>query len=68
MFRIIHLKGDVFRIIHRKMYSWWEIFGGYMFRIICLKGDMFYIPEAGFFRSTDFSFYLLNQFDWSKMT
>ena len=27
-----------------------------------------YIPEGGFFRSTDFSFYLFNQFDWPKMT
>ena len=27
-----------------------------------------YIPEGGFFRLTDFSFYLLNQYDWPKMT
>ena len=53
-----------------------------MFRIIYLKGDMFCITldhsrktmtmliyiYIRFFRSTDFSFYLFNQFDWPKIT
>ena len=46
MFRIIHMKGDVFRIIHRKMYGWCLLVGIFevdMFRIIYLKGDMFCI-------------------------
>ena len=42
MFRVINVKGDVFRIIHRKMDSWWgcvpfyilEGGGGGMFCII----------------------------------
>ena len=41
LFRIIYLRGDMFRIIHRKFK-----FGGDMgdlFRIIYLKGDLFRI-------------------------
>ena len=34
IFRIIHVKGDVLRIIHRKMYQLVGIFGGDMFCII----------------------------------
>ena len=70
MFRIIYLRGDVFRIIHRKLKFGGDIWGG------CVP---FYIPEGGcvpyffpdreiLFGSTDSSFchshlwfYLLNQ-------
>ena len=62
MFRIIHVKGDVFRIIHRKMHSWWGYLEGNVLHYI-----RYSIPEGFFFRSADFSFYLFNQFDWSKM-
>ena len=46
MFRIIYLRGDVFRIIHRKFKFGGNIGGGGggdLFRIIYLKGDVFRI-------------------------
>ena len=48
MFRIIYLRGDVFRIIHRKLKFGGDIWGGGggggdLFRIIYLKGDVFRI-------------------------
>ena len=42
MFRIIYLRGDVFRIIHRKLKFGGDIWGD-VFRIIYLKGDVFRI-------------------------
>ena len=38
MFRIIHLKGDMFCIIHRKMYSWWGYLEGICSALYILRG------------------------------
>ena len=45
MFRIIYLRGDMFRIIHRKLKFGGDIWrgGGDVFRIIYLKGDVYRI-------------------------
>ena len=51
MFRIIYLRGDVFRIIHRKLKFGGDIWGGDLFRIIYLKGDVFriFFPDRRFY-------------------
>ena len=61
MFRIIYLRGDVFRIMHRKLKFGGDIWGrggggGDLLRIIYLKGDVFRIFFLILFRSTDSSF------------
>ena len=70
MFRIIYLRGDVFRIIHRKLKFGGDIWGD-LFRIIYLKGDVFriffligdFIRVNRFFISSFFTYdfiYLIN--------